>query len=718
MFKPKIILITVLTLISILFLAGSAQALPNAPTSFTAQNLKGPIYLSWTASTGGVGSLTYTVYRSTDVLTVDPPVKPYGAYSIVGTGISATSFTDTSVTDGTAYYYFATATDTIGQSATGSLSSSATSDFNSGKDYVLTAIASNSLIDYENSTIVGAPTNTVITYQLPIDPNTGQRLIAAQVDYDIIDDFTSSSIYKEPPEIISGVGGVSQGTITWNGSWFNTVQPTKHDGSYTVKIWSIDFAGNPGPIYSITINVHVVHVNNVIQAFTDFGTTTIAHSLPINISYQLTQAAWTTISIYNTNGTNDTSDDTLIKSFTFKSPRNGEGADRTFTEYQSWDGTDSNNKLVPSGIYRFAIDAYFDHSGVATRDTANSRGWEFALDKRIVDINTTAITATNALSEIKYVLSEPASVKIKICKSGTTFSTDATTGEAVPSPAANLVKTFTFNQQNSGVQDVTWDGNDEGGKAQDNGLYLVVITAKDVEGNLFFNTSGTDNLFRTTISIDKTASQVATDSTAPTIVSTVPANGDTLSASFTQISAKLADNSGGSGVDLDNSAIILSDPAGNNVTGTQTNDAVDTIILTVPAQSTNGTYTIRVTPKDKAGNTAAQSTITFTLNSSAEDVNFKDNVFVYPNPITNRNATFSYNLASAATVTLEVYTLIGEKVFSRVISNPTGGTNTITWNCTNNDGEVLANDVYLYRIKAEYSSGNTREAVKKMIILK
>ncbi|MDD5131342.1 MAG: FlgD immunoglobulin-like domain containing protein [bacterium] len=723
--KLKFIILTLVTAVSILFLVSPAAAAPNAPTGFTAVNFGGPIRLAWTASTGGVGTVTYTVYRveaDSTTIPTNPPTGAgtYGAYAQTVTfGITSTSYVDTSVSDGTTYYYFVTGNDGTGESSPATTVSSATSDYpDADAGYYLTLSATETTIDYETSTLANPSTGTIITYNISDTDQAGHRFVAAKINYDIIDNFTDTTIYKEIQEISGGSTGINTGQITWDGRWFNTTQYTKHNGSYTVQVWATDFAGTDHPKVTLTITVHAVHVNDVIQTFTDFGTTTIAHSLPMHFSYQLTQDAWTTITIYNTNGTVTTSDDTLVKRFTYSAPRNSEGQDRNFREYQTWDGTDENIKLVPTGIYRFAIDAYFDHTGAADRDTAEGRGWTFALDKRIVDITTTGISASNALASIKYTLSETANVKIKICKSSTTFSTDSTTGEAIPSPAANLVKTFTFYQQSSGEQEITWDGNDEGGVAMGKGVYFVVITATDAEGNRFFNTSGTDNLFRTSVSIDKTAIQIATDSTAPTVSSVTPANGAILTSSFTEVSAVLADNTGGSGVDLANSTITMTDPGGSIVTGTQSNNGSDTITLTVAAQTINGTYTLRITPRDLVGNVASQATYTFSLNTSGEEGDFKESVFIYPNPVKGRSATFAYSLAGAATVTIDVYTILGEKIWSKVIYDNSSGDKRVSWRIINNDGEVLADDLYLYKITAEYSNGNTRTATKKLIISK
>ncbi|MFH1783674.1 MAG: FlgD immunoglobulin-like domain containing protein [bacterium] len=681
---------------------------PLPPTSLTATNNGGPISLSWTAA---VGATSYTVYRSTLTITAltDEGVEVAGVST-------STTFMDINTEDTITYRYVTTAWDATGESATFSNEAIVTAFY---VTLTVSLSADTQLIDYETN---GTPAQSVITYTVD------SGYLAQSIAIDIIDNYSDSSIFKEPV-VVNSATGISSGNYTWDGSWFNTMQPTKHNGSYTVQVTPTGFDGmSPEYPTQLTITVHVVHVNDVEMIFTDYGQTTIAHGLPMLFSYQLTEDAYTTLAIYNTNGTSSTADDTLVKSFTDEAPRNSEGQTRDFREHQSWDGTyggpedgisaSLQYKLVPTGIYRFAIDAYFDHTGLATRDIATTRGWSFAVDKRIVDISTEGISENNPLAKIKYTPTEPANVTIKICKSGTTFSTDVTTGEAIPNPSTNLVKTFTFYQQAAGEQEVTWDGNDENGTASDDGLYLVVITATDVEGNLFFNTSGTDNLFRTTVSIDRTTSQIATDSTAPTVSSTSPSSGSVVTSPFTQVSAVLADESGGSGVDLDNSTISLTDPSSNAVSGTTTNNGTDTLILTVASQSTDGVYTIKVVPKDNTGNTGSDHTATFTLNvtTTSEQTTFQETVYVYPNPAKSGQATFAYTLSRASNVKLEVYSLMGELVYSSS-KDDVSGDRTWVWNCKNDGGGDVATGLYLYKLTVKEGS-NTYETTKKLIIVR
>jgi hypothetical protein len=80
-------------------------AVPAAPTNLTASAGDAQASLSWTASSG---ASSYTVKRSTTA---------GGPYANVATGLTTTSFTDTSVVNGTTYFYVVSASNAAGESA-------------------------------------------------------------------------------------------------------------------------------------------------------------------------------------------------------------------------------------------------------------------------------------------------------------------------------------------------------------------------------------------------------------------------------------------------------------------------------------------------------------------------------------------------------------------------------------------------------------------------
>ncbi|GMK42398.1 hypothetical protein PCCS19_54580 [Paenibacillus sp. CCS19] len=86
---------------------------PSAPTGLTATAGNAQVSLSWTASTGAA---SYNVKRAT---------TSGGTYTTVATGVTGTSYTNSSLTNGTTYYYVVSAVNSAGESAN-SMQASAT----------------------------------------------------------------------------------------------------------------------------------------------------------------------------------------------------------------------------------------------------------------------------------------------------------------------------------------------------------------------------------------------------------------------------------------------------------------------------------------------------------------------------------------------------------------------------------------------------------------
>ena len=77
---------------------------PAAPTGLTASPASGQVSLTWTASSGAT---SYDIYRGTSS----------GGETLLASGVTGTSFTDSGLTNGTTYYYEVTAVNSGGQSS-------------------------------------------------------------------------------------------------------------------------------------------------------------------------------------------------------------------------------------------------------------------------------------------------------------------------------------------------------------------------------------------------------------------------------------------------------------------------------------------------------------------------------------------------------------------------------------------------------------------------
>jgi hypothetical protein len=95
------------------------------------------------------------------------------------------------------------------------------------------------------------------------------------------------------------------------------------------------------------------------------------------------------------------------------------------------------------------------------------------------------------------------------------------------------------------------------------------------------------------------------------------------------------------------------------------------------------------------------------------------NVFNYPNPFNEKTAfTFQHNYPGEIKVSIKVYTVSGRLI--KEIDKPDVNDKfvVIDWTGTDQDGEKLANGVYLYKLSVTADDGKTQTVLGKLAVLK
>jgi hypothetical protein len=141
--------------------------------------------------------------------------------------------------------------------------------------------------------------------------------------------------------------------------------------------------------------------------------------------------------------------------------------------------------------------------------------------------------------------------------------------------------------------------------------------------------------------------------------------------------------------------------------------------IVLPEQTfTNGTHEVEVNVFDLSSRVAFRVQNEFAILE----------VLNYPNPFNphqDATTTFSYRLTgNAEEVSIDIYTVNGRKVREMrnlpglAGYNPAGGSGIDTmWDARDEDGDEVANGVYLYRVRAA-SGGASAEAMGKLVILR
>jgi hypothetical protein len=121
-----------------------------------------------------------------------------------------------------------------------------------------------------------------------------------------------------------------------------------------------------------------------------------------------------------------------------------------------------------------------------------------------------------------------------------------------------------------------------------------------------------------------------------------------------------------------------------------------------------GSYSYRLKQIDFDGTVSFSNTVNVDVNVPGE-FNLDQN---YPNPF-NPSTKISFNLPVESRVSMKVFDILGQEVFSQLNQNYTAGSHTVSF-----DGSSLNSGVYFYRIDATGVNGKEFSSVKKMILTK
>ncbi len=438
--------------------------------------------------------------------------------------------------------------------------------------------------------------------------------------------------------------------------------------------------------------------------------------------------------------------------------RSGEMADGSWSETDVWDCTDSSGNLVGNGIYYIMIEVFDAFDPPAEYEIGFSTNYyvggiykkrdaivvTIPVDiLRVKDLTATGITQTNTASLISYSINASADVKVLVLNSGANFqiadsagsitygsgsSYNYKPGDLIPAStgtfaSADMVQVITY-YRGAGVNTETWDGIGPTGLAVANGIYPIGICARDASGNTAVSTDGNDHPFFAYITVDRRTSATAVEGDVPVLVSVSPSS--TTIGSCALITVVLEDASGvnaaATTISVTSGTTVYSH-ANANATQSPITGTGATFTLTFSTVITGaGTYTITVVAEDNNGNQHTYTSKFSIVAGAGAGDNFKAIVKAYPQPAGKSpypagSITMRYDESGAifagdnVNLTLEVYTIFGEKVKTHAATSTTG---TFPWNYSSLG---LAPGVYIYRIKA-VGNGKTCEAVKKMVIYK
>jgi subtilisin family serine protease len=441
----------------------------------------------------------------------------------------------------------------------------------------------------------------------------------------------------------------------------NTAGYLVGEGVYTVEIVVKDGAGNLSNTVTQTIKVDKTSavISSLAVSQATFKPTELNNQI---ITFTTNEISYVTVGIYNAKNA-------LVNQIELNSLRSAG------SQSLSWDGKDRYGNIVPDGNYSVKIDA---------KDLANN--------KSIQQLKTFSISRLN--SYISIFKDGPDPFKATGSSFNTIYYTllqPATVELSVLDLNGNLIKTIVNAPSTTGSKYARWDGKNSSGLLVDEGTYIYSLKLYGANAALISDIRGAVN-------VDKVAPQVTNESVSP---GTVSSNTD-ISIDYTlSEKAKIT-------VSIYNTSNVLIKTLTSNLIQQAGNnslkwDGKNSRGLFAPDE----TYKIKITATDFVGFVTSKEIGTVVLEKDSPGIT---TVTMAPNPFKVTGTTLSalrYTLIEKTNVTIKILDSNNTVVRTLVDNILQLGIKTVTWNGKDDNGLLVPDGVYTYKIDGVDLAGKT-----------